>query len=118
MSALDGLPLDEYYRRPTPAGDQPFYGGAAPHVADSATSAAAAKSIDPTSMAAQVLEFIRGRVDGATDDEVERNLEMRHQTASARRRELVIKGLLVDSGRTRNTSSGRKATVWVPVGVR
>lgn len=50
---------------------------------------------------------------GATDDEVEFALDMLHQTASARRRTLVMREQLVDSGITRKTRSGRPATVWV-----
>jgi hypothetical protein len=50
---------------------------------------------------------------GATDDEIEYNTGLRHQTASARRRELVILGKIKDSGRRRLTRSGRRATVWI-----
>lgn len=50
---------------------------------------------------------------GATDEELERHLNGRHQTISARRRELVLKGLARDSGERRKTSSGRDAIVWV-----
>ncbi len=49
---------------------------------------------------------------GATDDEIEANLGMIHQTASARRRGLVIKGLVAETEIRRNTRSGRKAIVW------
>ena len=52
-------------------------------------------------------------MEGFTDDELEVRLALLHQTASARRRALVQKGLIVDSGETRPTRSGRKATVWV-----
>lgn len=50
---------------------------------------------------------------GATDAEVEAALGMRHQTASARRRDLVKADLVTDSGQRRATDSGRQATVWV-----
>lgn len=50
---------------------------------------------------------------GATDDEMEIYLDMRHQTASARRRDLVIAGLVKESGERRKTRSGRTANVWV-----
>jgi len=50
---------------------------------------------------------------GATDDETENVLDLRHQTASARRRGLVLKSLVFDSGMRRATRSGREATVWV-----
>lgn len=64
-------------------------------------------------MRVRVFGFIMasGR-NGATDDEMEAELGMRHQTVSARRRELVLKGLVRDSGSKRDTRSGRSATVW------
>lgn len=49
---------------------------------------------------------------GATCDEVEEKLSMRHQTASARIYELRERGLLCDSGVRRLTRSGRRAVVW------
>ncbi len=96
-------------------GDQyNLYGGEPPHARGSDTSYAAAKAIE------QSAETIRGRVyryiqamDGATDDEVEWALNLRHQTASARRRELVLLGLVVDSSWRRPTRSGTNATIWV-----
>lgn len=51
--------------------------------------------------------------DGMTDDELERGLGLRHQTASARRNELAADGWIEDSGRRRPTSSGRDAAVWI-----
>lgn len=66
-----------------------------------------------------VYDFIRARYEhGATDDEIEQGLDMRHQTASARRRELVLAGRVVER-RTlprRTTRSGRSAQVWMVVG--
>lgn len=94
------------------------YGGRPPFVKGSDTSEAAADSIESTgsSMRYKVLAFIKRAGDrGATDDEVEVGLEMRHQTASARRRELVLSGHVHDSGNRRPTRSGRGATVWKPV---
>jgi hypothetical protein len=62
----------------------------------------------------RVLDLIRSRGDrGATDDEIEAALNLRHQTASARRRGLVIGNLVIDSGRRRQTRSGYDATIWV-----
>ena len=95
-----------------------LYGGNAPHVAGSVTSKAAGASVDRVSMRDRVETKIRvhsgGRFPyGLTDDEIEQTLDMRHQTVSARRRELVLLGKVVDSGRTRPTRSGRQATVWV-----
>ncbi len=54
----------------------------------------------------------RGRY-GVTDDEGEQLAMMRHQTYSARRRELVLAGLVRDTGTRRETTSGSTARVWV-----
>lgn len=71
------------------------------------------KQVRPT-LRQEVYDFLAMRDDyGATDDEVEFVTGMIHQTASARRRELVLDGLVKDSGQRRDTRSGRKATVWV-----
>jgi len=92
-----------------------LYGGRPPHERDS-TSEQAADEIAPTALVLRerVFRFIAAAGSmGATDDEIELALGMRHQTASARRRELVLKGRIVDSGTLRKTSSGRYAHVWI-----
>lgn len=80
------------------------------------TSAEAAAKMFPRAGtdARRVLDFIvsRGGV-GATDDEIEIMLEMIHQTASARRRGLVLTDWIKDSGEKRKTRSGSKAIVWI-----
>lgn len=80
------------------------------------TSKAAADSIEhiaPT-MRKRVFDAIRDADSkGMTDDELEVALDMTHQSASARRRELVKSGDVIDSGKTRETRSGRSAIVWV-----
>ena len=48
----------------------------------------------------------------STCDEAEVHFEMRHQTASARIRELCELGRIEDSGARRPTRSGRDAIVW------
>lgn len=53
---------------------------------------------------------------GQTDDEIEEITGLRHQTASARRRELAKAGAIVDSGMRRKTRSGRSAIVWITAG--
>jgi len=58
-------------------------------------------------------EIFRAGATGVTDEEVETRLDMRHQTASARRRDLVIAGLVKKSKLRRETRSGSTATVWV-----
>lgn len=66
------------------------------------------------SLAQQVRHFILGRGEhGATCDEVEASMELRHQTASARIHELMKAGSIVDSGTVRKTRSNRNAVVWV-----
>lgn len=87
-----------------------------PHVAGSDTSRAAAESMEPHAgtLEAKVLIAIRAAGDeGHTDDELEQVLGLSHQTTSARRRALVIRCLVKDSGERRPTRSGRGATVWI-----
>lgn len=77
------------------------------------TSIAAAESIAELTpqLRAQIFEQIRLR-EGATCDELEISLDLKHQTASARVHELMKEGKIVDSGERRPTSSGAKAIVW------
>lgn len=91
------------------------YDSMPPFVKGCDTSLAAALSVLPSAQA------VRARIyhhietlgeEGATDNEVERALGLRHQTASARRRELVQRGFVYDTGDRRRTDSGRKAKVW------
>jgi hypothetical protein len=91
----------------------PPYLNGVPYV-NTDTSKEAARLVDADSHEARVYRHIlRSGSHGVTDDEIEQALEMRHQTASARRRGLVMKLLVVDSGQRRPTSSGRDAIVWV-----
>lgn len=82
----------------------------------SLTSQAAAKSV------AHAVSFIEDRIvehvracgaNGATAEETATALELRTQTCSARFSEMRESGRLIDSGRTRRTSSGRAAVVWI-----
>lgn len=113
----------EHWRDPaacptcTPEGYR-LYGGTPPHVAGDDTSTAAAEAIRPSvgTMRARVLEVLTAMAtfgDGHTDDELETITGFSHQSVSARRRELVLDGLVVDSGERRKTRSGRSAKVWV-----
>ena len=91
-----------------------LYNGHAPHV-DVSTSIDAAESIEEVSGSVRrlVLKHIkRCGTYGATDDEIEIALSLRHQTASARRRELYLLGEITSTG-TRPTRSGRHAKVWI-----
>ena len=86
----------------------------APSVRGSVTSAAAADSLDGTALNAlqrRVLEFLRARPEGATDEEMQRGLGMNPSTQRPRRIELVRRGLVIEAG-ARKTESKRNATVW------
>ncbi len=68
----------------------------------------------------QVLEFVaERRMYGATDEEIQMGLDMAGNTQRPRRRELVQSGQLRRAYHgngdlwTRNTRSGRAATVWI-----
>ena len=92
------------------------YNGEPPHVKGSETSKEAAESIklSLTTTELRVMAFYRKRGErGATCDEVEQHLRMRHQSASARVRGLELKGYLEKTERKRKTMSGRKAFVLV-----
>lgn len=66
------------------------------------------------SVLSEVFQYIkRAGSSGATCDEVEEALYLRHQTASARVHELMRAKRIVASGKKRRTRSGRTATVWV-----
>ena len=94
---------------------RPYADRHVPRVKGSDTSTAAAISQEPSLASTQykILSIIRYyATSGCTDDELEGVTGLRHQSVSARRRELVLAGLVVDSGERRLTSSGRMATVW------
>ena len=94
------------------------YKGKPPSVRGSDTSRAAAESMTtsaPTLRTKVLKLIIDAGPRGLTDDEIEAVTGMRHQTASARRWELVRAGKVRDSGGRRRTRSGRGATVWVYV---
>lgn len=64
-----------------------------------------------------VLDLLRLHPDGLTDDEGASYLVVRFPRADRltwgrRRQELCLAGLVVDSGRRRDTPSGRRAIVW------
>jgi hypothetical protein len=87
-----------------------------PSVAGSATSEAAGASIvhKLNQMQAAIRDHIHALGEqGATCDEVEAALGMKHQTASARIRELRAKSKIVNSDRKRPTRSNRMAVVYV-----
>ena len=80
------------------------------------TSREAARSVEPKASALRLRVLaeiqIRGTT-GATCDELEQAMSLSHQSASARIRELGLKGKIRDSETRRKTRSGRAAIVWV-----
>ena len=50
---------------------------------------------------------------GLTCEEVEAKTGLRHQSASARVRELATQGFIADKGIRRRTASGRPAIIWI-----
>ena len=89
----------------------------APYVQGSRTSQAAAESLsekDLSWLEKKVFNVIRrARLNGLTDEEVETRTGLRHQSASARRRGLVLKGWVRDSGKVHRNQSKRWAIRWV-----
>lgn len=93
---------------------EPFYPAVPGHVKGSQTSKDAAESMKESagSLRKRILAYIRTLPSGATCDEIELSLGLRHQTASARIAELKHGGKLKSIGR-RPTRSGRQADVMV-----
>jgi transcription initiation factor IIE alpha subunit len=94
----------------------PLFAQRAPAVRGSVTSAAAADSLAPATLNAmqrRVYDLLvwRGET-GATDEEIANELEMNPSTVRPRRIELARRGMIVESGSTRRTASGRMAVVW------
>ncbi len=82
------------------------------------TSADAYRSVEGSaaSMRTAIEEYIAGRYDGATCDEIEEALNMKHQTASARVNELRHLNRIRRTLDTRPTRSGRAAVVYIVAG--
>ncbi len=92
------------------------YHGKPPSQRHSPTSREAADQIESqlNKLQQEVLSFLQGRGEyGATDEEIQKALDMAQNTERPRRRELQLKDLVCDSGHKRLTSSGRRAVVWV-----
>ena len=92
-----------------------LYDGRPPRV-DERTSGEAADSMLPVinTLQAEVFRLISiAGSDGMTCDEVENLMDGRHQTISARIRELSQMNMIRDSGKVRKTRSGRNARVYV-----
>jgi len=99
------------WERQRPERAQPLFDAAPP----ASPSQQAARSI------AHAVAYIESRIlahlaqcpDGATTEELCAALDLRMSTGSARCSELRRLGRIIDSGRTRPTSSGRAAAVWL-----
>lgn len=84
------------------------------------TSKASAKAIEKTKHRSKhreaIYRLIKARAEtGATCDEVEESLQIRHQTASCFIRFLTQDGLLYGTTERRLTRAGRKAIVWMAI---
>lgn len=92
----------------------------APFVKGSETSKDAAERIAPALGYLQqvVLDTLSAVRPGLTTDEIEVRTGLRHQTASARVRELAQRGYIEATGEKRPTRSGRAAAVYVTREVR
>lgn len=82
----------------------------------SATSRAAAKQarLAAPRRRERLLGYLRRRGNaGATDAEMQEALGISGDSQRPTRVDLVKRGVVMDSGRTRQTPSGRAATVWI-----
>lgn len=77
------------------------------------TSKAVERKIREGTLQWRLLELFRALPNhGLTDDEIERNTHLTHQSVSAARNTLMRKGYIADSGQRRPTRSGNEAIVW------
>jgi hypothetical protein len=95
---------------------EPYYPSRPGYVRGSDTSHDAADSLEESLLSrlrAQIFALIDVRGErGATCDEIEVALDLRHQTASARVRELALGELIFFTGERRLTRSKRRARVY------
>lgn len=94
--------------------DMPLFDARPPAQRHSQTSVDAAASLDAktlTRLHRLVLDFLKTRPAGATDEEIASGLGLNPSTERPRRIELARRGLVVEAG-VRKTASGRKATAW------
>ena len=88
----------------------------APAQRHSRTSRQAAEAIKPhvLTLKERVLCFITAHAP-VTDEEIAEGLGLNPSTARPRRVELVAEGLVRAAPDTKRTSSGRRATAWMPL---
>ena len=82
-----------------------------PRSAPTSSGSTGAKKRKTKPAAGRLLEPEEGG--GMTDKEIEAATGLSHESASARRRGLVLRGLVMESGHVRLTPSQRWANVWV-----
>jgi hypothetical protein len=106
--------IDDPLARAGDAGNPGPLFAAPPHNgATTSKAAAAAIALSAHSLREAIYTFLSNRRgQGATDEEIQLALGMHANTQRPRRVELVERGIVVDSGRTRPTRSGRRAVVW------
>jgi hypothetical protein len=100
---LDLLPVPPSYSRGTAAG--------ASRLSDTSQAAAASIQPDLAARQARVLAVIEDRA-GATCFEIASDIGTALHRVSGRIRELVIRGLVYDSGCRRLAPSGRSVVIW------
>jgi len=108
-------PYNHERAQPGPFHRAKMPGRPAPHSGGSTSHAAAGEiRSDAGRLRQAVWAFIRARGDhGATDSEIQTDLQLAGDTQRPRRWELQRAGLIVDSGQRRRTPTGRKAVVWI-----
>lgn len=84
------------------------------------TSERAAESVerDAETMRQRIAAWLWAQPTGATCEEIERSLDLRHQTASARLREMELIGVITKTTEQRKNESGRSARVYRPASVQ
>ena len=90
----------------------------APYQPHSRTSQEAADAVaprTPTQRQRVLRALLQAGSGGLTDEETAYRCSMHEGSARARRVELVDTGCVRDSGKTRRTRTGRRATVWVAI---
>lgn len=103
--------MSDYWPETSPG---PLFARPAPAQQHSVTSMQAADALDEktlTRLHRLVLDFLRARPEGATDEEIASGLGLNPSTQRPRRIELAQRGLVVEAG-VRKTASKRNATVW------
>jgi len=95
--------------------DYGLYDGSPPAQKHSDTSRAAAESIRKRigPLHQEILNFLKQRPRGATDEEMQTEIPMPANTQRPRRIELTQMERLADSGRRKLTGSKRHAVIWV-----